>query len=430
MAITQTGASVVCVISLTQENGNPHWFMTAARSLARRAERLALVNRMVEAIGDRRSRDFLDLIAGCESQLGWEHTSDIVSEASAEFCLSPRPNTIQVLPFQPLKLREMTFGLMACDGLEPAALNLNAALESARTENSLADARRTFSRLVIESLSAQVSSGDTLFLDSHTDGLPDDLKRLIETTQASDIEASTVTEAEGSLDLSALWLAESGRRVLTDLGVKGRSIPARDRSLLDVIQVSLGSPVSVVSATEQNHHIQSSVRPTHPEYLRLHRAMIEQDLREVSVLGSSLSAPVLNIIARDMLSEYERSQNSSSYRRLLQCMDAMVAVRATDSISTIAELMETGNSRVAFPAVSALGNFYQESSAAILIEKIQSSRNHEFKEACCLALERIHERTPIAEPLILEAIETGNKGRRALRRILKKRAWALSAMDL
>jgi hypothetical protein len=404
--------------------------MTAARSLAHRAERLALINRMVEAIGDRRSRDFLDLVAGCESQLGWEYTSDIVSDASAEFCLSPRPNTLQVLPFQPLKLREMTFGLMACDGLEPAALDLKEALESVSTEKSLADARRAFSHVVIESLSTQVSSGDTLFLDSQTDGLPDDLKRLIETTQASDIKVSAVIEAEDSLDLSALWLAECGRRVLTDLGVKGYSIPARDRSLLEVIQVSLGSAVRVLNTSEQNHEVPSFVRPTHSEYLRLHRAMIEHDLTEISVLGSALSAPVLNIVARDTLSEYEKSLNSSSYRQLLLCVDAMVAVRATDSISTIAELMETGDPRVSFPAVNALGNFYQESSAAILIEKIQSSRNRQFKEACCLALEHIHERTPIAEPLILEAIESGDKGGRALRQILKKRAWVSSAQDL
>lgn len=404
--------------------------MTAARNLARRAERLALVNTMVEAIGDRRSRDFLDLVAGCESQLGWEYTSNVVSEASAEFCLPSRPNTFQVLPFQPLKVREMIFGLMACDGLEPAALDLKEALESVRTEKSLADARGAFSHLVIESLSTQVSSGDTLFLDSQTDGLPNDLKRLIETSQTSDIKASGVMEAGDSLDLSTLWLAECGRRVLTDLGVKGYSIPARDRSLLEVIQVSLGSVLQVLSASEQNHEVPSLVRPTHPEYLRLHRAMIEHDLKGIFVLGSGLSAPVLNIIARDMLSEYERSLNSSSYRQLLVCMDAIVAVRATDSISTIAELMESGDPRVSFPAVNALGNFYQQSSVEILIEKIQSSEDRQFKQACCLALEHIHKRTPIAEPLILEAIETGNKGRRALKQILKKRVWVSPAQDL
>ena len=404
--------------------------MTAARSLARRAERLAIISRMVEAIGDRRSNDFLDLVAGCESQLGWDYASDILSEASAEFCMSPRPNTFQVLPFQPLKLREMIFGLMACSGLEPAALDLKTTFESMRTQNSLADARRAFSHLVIESLAAQVSSGDTLFLDPQTDGLPDDLKHAIETRQASDIKVSAVVDTQDSLDLSALWLTEPGRRVLTDLGVRGHCISSGDRSLLDVIQVSLGSTIPIHRGTEQSHKVLSLVRPTQPEYLRLHSAMIEHDLREISVLGSGLSAPTLNAITKNTLSEYEKSLKSNGYRQFLLCMDAIVAIRATDSISTLAELMESRNPRISFPAVNALGNFYQESAAAILIEKILSSRNRQFTDACCLALEHIHERTPIAEPLILEAIETGQKRRRALKRILSKKLWVSFSQGL
>jgi hypothetical protein len=72
------------------------------------------------------------------------------------------------------------------------------------------------------------------------------------------------------------------------------------------------------------------------------------------------------------------------------------------------DLLEIGNPQINTPAVMALGNFYHESSSAVLIDMICTSSDEVILEACEAALLNVQQKSPETRGLIEDYLNKSN----------------------
>ncbi|MFW9926356.1 MAG: hypothetical protein ACFFDM_06260, partial [Candidatus Thorarchaeota archaeon] len=148
-----------------------------------------------------------------------------------------------------------------------------------------------------------------------------------------------------------------------------------------------------------------------------------QDIDELSDLGSKHAIPTLNILLDDISSKYKDSPSTDSFKQILKCINAHIAVRDLDSVITLEKTSRMEDSRIATTAILSIGNFYHESAASTLVDILCKSRNREIIETTKKSIENLYKKCPEADYVINSHLEMEciNRGKLIkLLRLLRK----------
>lgn len=373
---------------------------------------------ITNSIGDRRERDLLDQISEIEKSWGWDRVVEILVSAQVAEYSTPMTLGFQRKKLEPLKFREMLFGLFSYSGFEPLNVSTEEILRRLREGQSFVEANSLFQSLIEEHIVEQIESGDLLFFSGGS-CIPQ-LGNRIRSLQEDQLDNLALVDMKGRAHLGNLWKRELGRRVLADLGVEGDTVDIEG----DVIQILRASfPQIVIGQKKDGLDSQLPAMPSLPIYNRLLKAIIQHDVDALQEIGSQWAYPVLDYYVSESLKQYLEDGSPEKYREYLDGLNAHIAVRAMESISTLQKLIERNEiPRISAPAALALGNFSTKSAISILIERVCSASD-ETSDAALKSLERIHNLTPEAEPMIRIATETSCYSAAKLRGILEKRTW-------
>ena len=198
--------------SLPEEN-ETKWFLKASRERAEAAERESILDRLANAIGERRERDLLDIVATLEQDKGWRAALQYVIDVANREYLVPASFGKAKTRIEPLKYREMIFALFSCNGLEPVTPTTASLLQMLESQGSLAEASQELLTHVHELAMKQIGSGDTLFfnLSNHNSQSFDEMVQLLESVRINQITGSVLKQEKNQVDITPLWFSEYGR---------------------------------------------------------------------------------------------------------------------------------------------------------------------------------------------------------------------------
>jgi hypothetical protein len=385
------------------------------------AEERDQISMLTKAIADRRQRDLSDIVSEQESLVGWEKVVHFLHEAVSSTYLLSFGMSPEGVPLEPLKYREILFGLLGCSGLEPTDIDTSEVLDVAADEDSLIDASHSVLRSILTVAQEQVANGDILFFgtDAIDSAIPQALVDRIMDIMKQQSRDVRVVERDGELDVSALWYTRGGLQVLSQLGVKGTVI---DHDTLDVLLSVIQPPLSQTTPLrmEEGNNIVSSEFPTNDDYKQLLICIRDHNVDLMKSLGSQQAFPVMKAILDEAVSRYDKTESSEDYRHLLQVMGVHVRVRSLDSIPALNQLCHHSETRVASSAVVALASFYHESAAHVLGRHLCSARNSSMIDTLSNAILSIGHRCPEVNT-VLQDLESTDCGRPArISRILKR----------
>ncbi len=420
------------VIVLTGDK-DPKWFLKAVRDRARETEEHDLIQQIANAMGERRNRDLLDLVAGIELQHGWNSVVSYL-RAAANFKY-PTPVSFggQDAKVEPLKYREMVFEVFSCSGLEPVAEETDSLLLSLEDENSLAEASMCFCQQLVDKAIKQVETGDTLFFFTTEDDIQKkQLSDLLSRQRKKEIESLRLGINETKADVTPLWYTEYGRRALVDVGIKGYHASMNELdTVLSVLQLSrherdeIRSNMTPAETMDSLHD--EVTKPKNHVYSTLLTSMINQDLEACRKLGSAHSVSVVNSLLAQSIKQYKSTESSDDYRVIIQCINTHTSLRTLDSLPAFETLANLKKPRIFTPAIAALGNYFHESAAAILISFVCSNRDQWIVNPCVSSLEKIMMKCPEAIGMLYSTLNSDctntNPIKRLLRRAPKKNQW-------
>ncbi|MHA1286191.1 MAG: HEAT repeat domain-containing protein [Candidatus Thorarchaeota archaeon] len=377
--------------------------LKAVKDRVRKSEELQLTQMIVDAIGERRTRDLNDLISQIEQDRGWSVTIKHLSQArelpySLPIGAGPHKTLIEEL-----KYREMLFALVNCNGFEPINITIEEILSRLENEDSLIDASQSF-RVECESMTTkQIESGDTLFFDlANTDSsISEDTGELLERTQHDEIANLSLRKQGDLINILPLWYCEKGRQVLSELGVRGTEI---DFEMFEVV-------ISVIQQEiPTNESVESQVLtyPSNPHYRKLLTSIIDHEIESLSLQSSKHSYHTLKFMLENTLDYYEDSQSSSAFRNVLSCVNAHVRVRTPESTMLLENLAHSKDTRIATTAITALGNFYSESSASALVDLLCSTKNNEIANTTIRAIKNVSKRYFETKNIVQNAAESSS----------------------
>jgi hypothetical protein len=397
------------------------WFLRASRERAEIAEKERTLEDIVNAIGERRSRDLLDIVATVEQDKGWNTALEHIITAADKEYSTPASFGKQRTRIEPLKFREMIFSLLSCDGLEPVQTDTMTLLQMLKSNISLADASQSFILHTQEITMKQIESGDTLYFNLPQETKFDELSRLLEATRTEHIAGLTLLKRNEAVDLTQLWYSEYGRLILSDLGIKGTEASMDQLDMvLSVIQVSPEVRRKITISETSKLSKMAVVSPSNQMYKELHEHIIGQDIEGLVAKGSTHSLPTLNAMLDNAVTQYMTSKSSGDYRQLLQCINGHVAIRHLDSIAHLEKLLRVDDQRIATPAITALGNLYHESSAHAIIDLVCRTMDEQIIKASVTALANILKKSPETQVVIKDALDSECRNRRHLRHLLKR----------
>ncbi|MFW9886899.1 MAG: hypothetical protein ACFFER_01880 [Candidatus Thorarchaeota archaeon] len=397
------------------------WFLKASHERAEKAEMEDLLKDIVNAIGERRSRDLLDIIATVEQEKGWHIALEYLIDAGNMEYSTPAGFGRKQKNIEPLKYREMIFGLLSCDGFEPVQTDTASLLRMVKSSASLAEASQSFTFHVQELAMKQIESGDTLYFNVPPDTKFEEFNKQLEAIRVEQIANLNLKRTGELVETTQLWHTEHGRLALSDLGIKGSEASMEQLDMvLSVIQVSPSIRQRIaVSETAEASFI-DPIRPSNQMYKELHEHIISQDIEGLISKGSIHSLPTLNAMLDNAVTQYMNSKSSEAYRQLLQCVNGHVAVRHLDSITHLEKLLGTDDQRIITPSITALGNLYHESSAHAIVDLICRSNDKQVINASLTALDNILKKSPETMSVIKDALESECKNRRHLRRFQER----------
>lgn len=377
---------------IVKKNNNHTWFIKASKEKAREFEKETLIQSIVESISTRKHRDLLDTLAEIEQTNGWPIAIEYLSEANGKtynYNMGIKGPGVQL---EPLKYREVIFKLFRCEGLEPVAIDTDTILKELSHETSMVDATHTFARKVEELAWKQIDKNDLLFFTPPNDNIwiSDDLKNHILDFQKKEINELILRKIENQINVESLWYSELGRQALSSIGIQGLHISPDELSeVLSVIQVSPKLQPKIMNSDEHEVQLHRITLPTHQDYKLLLISIIEHNSINLSHLGSKHSIPTLNCMLYDALNQYEIETSSSNYQNVLTMIMYHVMIRELNSISILEQLSHLNDRRIATIAIIALGNYYHESAASVLVDLACNKKNDEVIGKALTALENL-----------------------------------------
>ncbi len=398
------------------------WFVKALREKAIESEREQHVIQFADAIGERRSRDLLDLAATVESDEGWDVAVQyLIMAADAEYAIPASFGKTRAR-VEPIKYREMVFDLFSASGFEPVKPDTVSLLRRLEREESLATASQSFARHVQELSLKQVEEGDTLFFDFSVSSAhaSEELVAQIESTRLREMTGLSLRRHEDRIDVTSLWHSEYGRRALSELGVVTSVTEDQLDMVLSVIQVSPKIKRGIQISDDESPPSQEISTPSNSMYASLLQSMIKQDLESLCSLASRHSVPNLTAMLESSVSQYQKSSSSENYRYMLECMNTHVAVRTLDSIMAFQKLVKLDDPRIVTPAINALGNFYNESSVLTLAETLCRRKDEWVVRSVLDALDNVFRRCPEAEPAIRRTLQSDCVNSTPLKHFLRR----------
>lgn len=404
---------------------DPKWFLKAARNHAITAEEDKLVSEIAQALGERRCRDLLDLIAGIEQMRDWGTAMSMLSDALSCSYLTPFTFESKSRKLEPLKCREVVFELFSCSGLEPIAEDTTILLQNLEDKDSFARASVVFEDYVLSQAIEEIHNGSTLFFE-----FPPNLssgekhKTLLEDKRKQEMECLQLSSNSKRIDICPLWNTSYGKNALSELGVRGFSVSYDEfDQVLSVLQVTQSTKAQIRENLRGTKKTQSNCtenQSSNPEYLKLLNSLIEQDISTIRLQGSKHAVPTLNILLFQSLSRYQSSESSEDYRMIVERLTDLTLIRSGDSLSTYEALTKLRDLRITTQAILALGNYFHDSAVAILIDLICTSREQWITQASLEALRNQAKRYPEAQFSIRKAIDSGCRNSGLLKRLIKK----------
>ena len=368
---------------------------------------------IASAIGDRRLKDFVDIIARTETKYGWNTTANYLIKSSDYQYPAPLGSGISRTNLEPLKYREMIFALLGCTGYEPIPETTYSIMQKLAEEESSVQASCILTTIAEEQTEIQLENGDTSFFNlTRIDStFPDDLKAKIELEQDAEIKNLCLVRDDDSVQIESLWYTEHGRQALSSLGIQGTTITFRHFDIvLSVLQVSQETKsILLKSMSSKDEQNQESILPSNTDYRNLLRYSIEQDIDGLRSCASRYSVNLLNTLLTKSLMTYNQRRSSESYRKFLISIGTYVTIRTIDSIISLQRLTINNNPRIATPAAVALGNFYHESSVSTLVELICSTKNKEVQNAAMNATRNLSTKYPEVKIAIRNALNADCK---------------------
>jgi len=408
------------VITVVKENPLDRLLKESRKRVAE-IEECDKLDEIANAIGDRRERDLLDLLANIEARDGWGTVVQFLIESAKSTYSAPIGAGGNQRRIEPLKHREVIFATFSSAGLEPVNHDTVALLDELRGEESMVSATRTFAARVQNLAIEQFQSGDAFFFDltSMSSSLPTDLIEMAEAIHKKRMHELIIPVNRKQAHLKQLWYSEYGRIALAEQGVKGNRLPLSDLdSVLSVIQLRIGH--QPMTKEDDSPLEVPEVSPANTEYGNLLTMMINQDINGLGLLGSKYSLPLLNTVLESAVVDYQQDKSNNLFRRFISCINSHVQVRSLNSLATFERVMQLDNSRLVTPVTIALGNFYHESAASVLIELACRTRNKEVEAASITSITNIHRKCPEIEVVLDRVLTSECKNRSGLRRLQKK----------
>ena len=398
--------------------------MKRLRNHLRSSEEETQIQTLTNTIGDRRHRDFLDTVAYLEHTEGWLPTVNLLKRTSNSRYNTPIGVASPATQIEPLKYREMIFSLLSCKGFEPVNITTTKILETISETENLIDAQRKILQVVKKAASNQIQKGDSLFfsIDEFDMYGHEILRQDIEKVTMKKLDEMTFLHRDDEYDIEPLWYTDFGMTTLSTLGIKGTWL-SREQidTVLSVIQISNHTKTKLNSAFDSKQNTSSKVTPpSHKDYRLLIRSIINQNLDLLMQLGSRHAITILNPLLNDTISFYNKNRSSTTYASILSLIRAHIRVRSNNSLPYLNQLIDTDDPRLVTPAITAIGNYYCQNSAAILVERICSHKKKQVVELMLTALENIYERLPEVEVIIGNAIDSRCRNRGRLKRLQRK----------
>jgi hypothetical protein len=390
------------------------------------SEEQGAVQEIASAIGDRRHRDLLDIIAHLEHTKDWTSAVQLLTMAQQCEYKTPIGVAESTTQIEPLKYREMLFSFFTCNGLEPVNISTREILETlAETENMI-DAKNKIGQTVVEAAYTQIQDKDILFFvfDEFESSIEENLRQAAETITIEKLDKMSFSLRNNKYNIEPLWYTGPGVIALSSLETKGTWLP-RDQiaTVLSVIQVSQSTKEKLTKALDVDQLEQSEViHPSHTDYRLLISSIIDHDISSLMRLGSRHAVTLLNPLLNSTISVYNNTQSSSDYALVLSQIRAHIKIRSPFSLLHLNQLMESDNPRLSTPAIAAIGNFYSQSAASILVTSICHCKKKEKASLMLTALENISNRLPEVEAIIKDALGSECRNKTRLKSLQKKQS--------
>ncbi|MHA2423159.1 MAG: hypothetical protein ACXAEF_00075 [Candidatus Thorarchaeota archaeon] len=367
-----------------------------------------IIQEITNAIGDRRIRDLIDIIAREESTKSWSAVVDYLIKSEKRKYPVPVGYDALEIKIEPLKFREVIFEIFSCSGWEPIDMTTDKLLEKTYNAESSIDAGRIFANEITSLVEVQIEKADTLFFNpsEYYHIIPIITVDALLEAQNRAIKNVRITKQDKSIFVSNLWNTEHGRQALSSLGIAERTISEDEYEMvISVLQVS--------SLIKENIHpiqhgtndtLDTFTNPSNQLYKHLLESIISHNTKNLENLGSRHSFPVLNYTMRNSIDQYKTSNDSEIFRALLASIRSHVAVRNQESILLLNEVALEKDSRLITPCIMALGNFYDTSAINALVNIICSNNSSEARMLCIKSIENIRQRCPETQIIVKNAL--------------------------
>jgi hypothetical protein len=407
---------------LTDENSRDRIFR-AVKERLKKADEQERIQMITNAIGDRRYRDLVDIIAKIEEETDWTTALEYLIKAQHNKYFSPLTLGQQSTNLEELKFREMIFELLSCRGLEPIPMDTISLLRSLSDEPSLIDASHTLVTRLEHMALEQIKNNDTLFFDfSENLSVSQETVELLHQTRYENINNISLEKNGNLFNITPLWLNELGRLTLTSLGIKGTTVDSDTfDTILSVLQVPTDIRAKMLDVTSFTDPKESTwTRPQNISYRKLLTYLVNHEMDDLRQLASRHAIPLLNTLLDETLSIYNNSSSTAGYKKILDCINAHISVRDVESLLVLEKSSRNKNTRIATTAILAIGNFYNESSITILVDLFCETKDDIILKTITKAIENIYKKSPEADYVIAKSLDSECRNRGRLKKLYKR----------